>query len=100
MKWDDNHNMENFIACIVLAPKICFNLVMYHESNQWFILNEIEYSKSSNSVNICSKNTSRYLKSHCLNLYYDVCEKSRYIEESRYFTYKIEYFGTKKLIAL
>ena len=58
------------------------------------------YSKSSNSVNICSKNTSRYLKSHCLNLYYDVCEKSRYIEESRYFTYKIEYFGTKKLIAL
>ena len=53
-----------------------------------------------NSVNICSKNTSRYLKSHSLNLYYDVCEKSRYIEESRYFTYKIEYFGTKKLIML
>ena len=34
------------------------------------------YSKSSNSVIICSKNTSRYLKSHCLNL------QSRCIEES------------------
>ena len=29
-----------------------------------------------------------------------VCQNSRYCEESHYFPYKIEYFGTKKLITL
>ena len=29
----------------------------------------ILYSKSSNSVHFCAKNTSHYSKSHCLNLY-------------------------------
>ena len=55
MKWNDNHIMENFIACIVLAPKVCFNLVMYHESNLWFILNEIEYRHmSENHIPRCN----------------------------------------------
>ena len=58
------------------------------------------YSKSSNSVQFCPNNTSRYSKPRYLNLYYDLGQNLRNNEELRYFTCNIEYFRTKNLIAL